>query len=250
MGATMTGTYRIAGMTVAVTSVFPDVHLLCAEYSTDDAPDLSVETTPADIEDEEARTRREYAREGLPAPEFPPCVSEYTAVYRKIAERMVEYDRVVFHGACVAVDGQGYLFAAKSGTGKSTHAALWCELLGERAVNVNDDKPMLHVADGGVTVYGTPWTGKHRRGRNMAVPLGAVCLLERAAENHIEPVAREQAYPTLVQQTYRPRDAEGLARTLTLIDRLARGVPLYRLGCNMEISAAETAWNAMRGRGA
>jgi hypothetical protein len=247
MRATMTGCYKIAGKTVAMTSLYPDVHEYCAEYRTDEAPDFAVEVTPADIEDEDARTRREYALEERPVPGFSPEILEQTAAYRKIAERLIAYDRVVFHGACVAVDGQGYLFTAKSGTGKSTHAALWSELLGERAVNVNDDKPILHVADDGVTAYGTPWTGKHHRGRNMAVPLKAICLLEQAAENHIAPITWKRAYPMLVQQTYRPRDAERLAITMPLVDRLARSVKLYCLRCNMDLSAAETAWNAMKG---
>lgn len=243
----MTECYKIAGKTVVVTSLFPDVHEYCAEYRTDEPPELAIEIIPADIEYEGAITRGEDILQGRRPTEYSPDVLENTAVYRKIAERLIEYDRVVFHSACVAVDGQGYLFTAKSGTGKSTHAALWARLLGERAVDVNDDKPMLHIAEDGVTAYGTPWDGKHRRSHNIAVPLKAICLLEQAAENHIEPITRERAYPRLVQQTYRPRDAEKLARTLTLIDRLARSVRLYRLDCNMELSAAETAWNAMKG---
>ncbi len=60
--------------------------------------------------------------------------------YRKLAESLLEYGVLLFHGSSVAVDGFGYIFAAQSGTGKSTHARLWRELLGERAVMVNDDK--------------------------------------------------------------------------------------------------------------
>jgi hypothetical protein len=81
----------------------------------------------------------------------------------------------------------------------------------------------------------------------MAVPLRAVCLLERAAENRIASIRPESAYPLLLQQAYRPRDAKALEQTLRLIDRLARGVRLYRLGCTPELSAAEVAWNAMGG---
>ena len=247
MRTTMTGCYKIAGKTAAVTSLYPDVHELCADYRTDGAPDFAVEITPADIEAEDEISRRENAIQGRRPAKHPPQVLESTAVYRKIAERMIEYDRVVFHSACVAVDGQGYLFTAKSGTGKSTHAALWNRLLGERAMDVNDDKPMLHITEDGVIAYGTPWAGKHHRSHNIAVPLKAVCLLGQAAENHIAPVTREQAYPMLVQQTYRPGDMEKLQRTLTLVDRLSRSVRLYRLDCNMEISAAAVAWNAMKG---
>ena len=44
-----------------------------------------------------------------------------------------------------------------SGTGKSTHARLWRETFGDRAVMVNDDKPLLRITKDGVIAYGTPW---------------------------------------------------------------------------------------------
>ena len=37
---------------------------------------------------------------------------------------MISYDTILFHGSVVAVDDVGYLFTAKSGTGKSTHTRL------------------------------------------------------------------------------------------------------------------------------
>ena len=80
----------------------------------------------------------------------------------------------------------------------------------------------------------------------MSVPLKAICLMERATQNHIESITRERAYPMLVQQTYRPRDPEKLARTMALIDRLARNVRLYRLGCNMDPGAAWVSYEGMR----
>lgn len=51
---------------------------------------------------------------------------------------------------------------------------------------VNDDKPMLRVQNGEVTVFGTPWNGKHRLSRDLAVPVKALCLLERSETNFIE----------------------------------------------------------------
>ena len=60
---------------------------------------------------------------------------ETLAVYRKMAD----YDTVLLHGSAIAVDDEGYFFTAKSGTGKSTHARLWREMLGDRAVMINDD---------------------------------------------------------------------------------------------------------------
>ena len=184
--------------------------------------------------------------EGISTRHFSDSYLEGLAVYRKIAEQMIDFDTVLFHGSVVAVDGIGYLFTAKSGTGKSTHTRLWREYFGERAVMVNDDKPLLHIADSGVVAYGTPYNGKHRLGTNTSVPLKAICILTRSAENHIEPITREQAYTMLLQQVYRPADMLKMAKTLELVDRLAESAKLYRLGCNKDISAAQVAFEGMQ----
>jgi hypothetical protein len=151
------------------------------------------------------------------------------------------------HGSVVAVDGAAYMFTARSGTGKSTHAALWRKLLGDRAVMVNDDKPLVSVEDGLAVVYGTPYNGKHRLGSNISVPLKAVCVLERGDTNVITGIGRQQAYPVLLQQIYRPADRKAFVRTLELIDELTKSVKFYKLKCNMDISAAELSYNTMKG---
>ena len=144
------------------------------------------------------------------------------------------------------MDGEAYLFTAKSGTGKSTHTRLWRKYLGKKAVMVNDDKPLLKITEEGVTAYGTPYNGKHRLGADMSVPLKAICVLTRAEYNYIIPVSRGEVYHMLVQQTYRPADIMLMQKTLSLLDKLADNVMLYRLGCNMDISAAKVAYEGMR----
>lgn len=244
----MTNTYRIAEHNIAVTSLHNQVHSLCADYLFPvAAADFSVETTQADIDYEREKSAREDAAQGILIRQFSDEYLETLAVYRKIAEKMPEYDTVLFHGSCVAVDGVGYLFTAKSGTGKSTHARLWRELLGNRAIMVNDDKPLIRVTDAGTMVYGTPWDGKHRLSANIAVLLKAICILERAQQNAIRPITAGEAYPMLLQQIYRPLDRTAMAKTLTLIDRLTASASLWRMGCNMEIEAAQIACDAMKG---
>lgn len=237
--------YKIAGKVVEVTSIYAEVHEYCADYQTDEPADYSVITTQADIDFEREKSAHEDEIEGIPIRQFTDSYLEELAVYRKIAEIMLDFDTVLFHGSVVAVDDVGYLFTAKSGTGKSTHTRLWREYFGERAVMVNDDKPLLHIADT-VTAYGTPYNGKHRLGTNTSVPLKAICILTRSADNHIEPITREQAYTMLLQQVYRPADMLKITKTLELVDRLADSVKLYRLGCNMDISAAQVAYEGMQ----
>ena len=167
-------------------------------------------------------------------------------MYRKIADCLLSCDTMLFHGSVIAVDGEGYLFTAKSGTGKSTHTRLWREYFGERAVMVNDDKPLLRITDSGVTAYGTPWDGKHRLSTNTAVPLKGICILTRDITNHIEQAEPHTVYPLIVQQTNRSLSADGMKQTLSLIDRMLHVVPVYRLGCNMDIEAARVAYEGMK----
>ena len=243
----MTHTYRFAERTIEIRATHPDIYALCADYRRDGAADFAVSTTQSDIDFEREKSAWEDVLEGISPRQFSDAYLETLAVYRKIAERLPGYDTFLFHGSCVAVDGAGYLFTAKSGTGKSTHTRLWRELLGNKAVMVNDDKPLIRITDEEAIVYGTPWDGKHHLSNNIAVPLKAVCILERSAENHIREITPSEALPMLLQQVYRPMNAAAMVRTLNLIDCLAGRVKLYRLGCNMNIEAAKVAYETMRG---
>ena len=224
------------------------------EYTSSGVGDNTTESvtririTQSDIDFEREKSAREDIKEGIPIRRFSDAYLETLAVYRKIADCLLSCDTLLFHGSVIAVDGEGYLFTAKSGTGKSTHTRLWREYFGERAVMVNDDKPLLRITDSGVTVYGTPWDGKHRLSTNIAVPLKGICILTRNAKNHIEPVEPHALYPLIVQQTNRSLSADGMKHTLSLIDRMLHVVPVYRLCCNMDIEVARVAYEGMNRR--
>ena len=243
----MKNVYKIGGKIVEIDSIHKEVHTLCKDYICRQIPDFKVETSQPDIDYEREKSASENRKEGIPVRHFTDEYLETLAVYRKIADQMLSYDTLLFHGSVVAVDETGYLFTAKSGTGKSTHARLWREYFDERAVMVNDDKPLLQITKNGVIAYGTPWDGKHHLSSNIAVPLKAICILTRASENHIEPISKSTAYPMLLQQTYRPCDSLKMQKTLEILDRILNSTNMYKLGCNMKIEAAETAYHAMKG---
>ncbi len=230
----MTGIYRIAEKNIEITSLYEQVHIMCREYQTEGSPDLTVEITEPDIA-VERQYGDAYSEEYL----------ETLAVYRRIAEAMPQWDTVLFHGSSVAVDNCAYIFTAPSGTGKSTHVSLWRDLLKERAVMINDDKPLIRISEDSVTVFGTPWNGKHHLGENIAVPLKAICFLGRGKENAIFPVSSSEAYLRMLHQVYRPADSLNMRKTLGLMDRLCHQVAFYRLACNMDISAAVLSYETM-----
>ena len=139
--------------------------------------------------------------------------------------------------------------SAISGTGKSTHTRLWREMLGERAVMVNDDKPIIRVQDGTVTVFGTPWNGKEQLGCNMRTPLRHICFIERAEQNSCEPMTdTSEAINRIFNQVYMPKDPVALAKTMELINRLIDSVSLWKIKCNMDPSAAAVAYNTIFGK--
>ena len=230
-------TMEMAGCTVGVSAIHERTRDFCREYLSQGEPELRVEITPGDLEAERALSEVQNPSDAQ---------LESTALQRKLAERLFERDVLLFHGSAVAVNGECYIFTALSGTGKSTHTRLWRELLGERAVMVNDDKPFLRFTPRGVTVCGSPWNGKHHLGANMQVPLKAICILERGEENSIRAITAREALPTILQQSHRPADRRNMMKYLELLDRLSNAAAFYRLQCNMAPQAAQVAYEAMR----
>ena len=239
-------TICLAGIPIRISAIYHSTKEFCHDYLSDDTPAFSLEVMPQDIGYEREKSAREDAIEGISPRHFSDAYLETLAVYRQISEQMLDYGILLFHGSVVAVDGRAYVFTAKSGTGKSTHTRLWRTLLGSRAIMVNDDKPLLRVAEDGVTAFGTPWDGKHHLSSNSAVPVQAICILERGEQNRIWEMDARDAWPMLMQQSYRSGSPQKLAHTMNLLDQMAAKVNLYHMACNMQISAAEMSYQKMR----
>lgn len=180
---------------------------------------------------------------------FPEYYSECLAVYRKLSNYILENaNGMLFHCSAIAVDGEAYLFSAPSGTGKSTHTALWRELLGEKAVMINDDKPIIRFTDGAFYVYGTPWDGKHRLSTNTRAKIKAVCVLKRGTENKIEKISAGEMLISAMSQTVLPETKDLMEKFLTFLEKLLGSVDLYKLHCNVSLEAAELSYKTMSGK--
>ena len=231
------GVYSFADLTVHVTHQYEYLTEMCRDYISGKEPDVSITVGEEDVLREQERSEDGCTN----APYL-----ESLAFYRKLCEWAVSRRLLLFHCSAVAVDGVAYLFAAPSGTGKSTHTALWRRVFGERAVMINDDKPLLRFDENGVYVYGTPWDGKHHLSTNASAPVGGICFLARGEQNLIERVPPNDALPRLLGQTFRPDSAQGTAQMLQLAIELTARVPMWLLHCNISEQAAHTAYQAMR----
>lgn len=239
---------EIAGQVAAVTSMFESTRDYCRCYLSQKEPDFSVTVFPEDLTFEQDMADEEARVEGFKRRKFTDPFLERTAIQRKIAERLFDNDVLVFHGSTIAVDGEGFLFTAKSGTGKSTHTRFWRETFGDRAVMVNDDKPFLKIEQGRILACGSPWSGKHGLDTNVTVPLRGICILERGTENVIRRAEPREVIFMLLQQSNRPLNPEKMGKYMDLVDAVSGNVPLWHMNCNLDPDAARVAWEGMTGK--
>lgn len=224
-----------AGLVIRIDNRFSFVEDTCREYIT--APDRPADITVS-VSEEEIRRETEKAPDLF----FGNGYDEVVLAYEKISNALPAFDAFVMHSSVVAVDGMAYAFAAGRGTGKSTHTRFWKEVLGERVTVINGDKPICRFQDGQLLAYGTPWCGKENWQTNTAAPLKALCLLERSEENAVFPINAFDVISELMHHFYLPGGNKvDMIKMIELIDRMVSTVPLYRLRCRNDRTAAENA---------
>ena len=238
---------KIAGHTARINSLFESTPQYFKAYLTEEPPAFSVTVTRENIAFEQQDLLEEAHRDGFKPRVFTDPFLERQAIQRAFAEYLLDFDTLLVHGSAIAVDAEGFLFTAHSGTGKSTHTRLWRQVLGERAVMVNDDKPFIQLSGSGALLYGSPWSGKHGLDCNLCVPLRGICILERGQENWITAIAPEDALPMLRKQSYQPLDAAKEAAFRLLVEGLSHSVPLWKMACTKDPQAAVIAYEAMKG---
>lgn len=229
--------YSLADFKIEYEGIFGEVEKISAEYLADGEPDFSLNVSKEDIEFE--RTVAEQ--------NFNERILETTAFYRKLAENLPEREAFVLHSALFDVEGEGVAFGALSGTGKTTHMLLWKELLGDKMTIVNGDKPIIRFNENIPFGYGTPFCGKEHLGCNTKTQLKHICFIERSKENSCERLTANQALDLIFTQVYMPQNASGVVSTMELVNKLLNYCSLWKIKCNMDISAAKTAYNTIFG---
>jgi len=149
------------------------------------------------------------------------------------------FKTVLIHASCIAKDAVGYPFIAESGTGKSTHTALWMKHI-EGAELLNDDNPIIRIMDDGLPyIFGSPWSGKTPCYRNRHAPLGAVTRIARATVNSIEKHGPVEAFATLLPACSTMKwDATVYGHLCDTISMIIETTPVYTLHCRPDEEAA------------
>ena len=73
-----------------------------------------------------------------------------------------------------------------------------------------------------------------------------IIMVARAEENSICEIDPAQYFDEIVRQVYIPTDPEAQIETFDLIDSMAKRIKFFRLECNMDKSAADTSFSALK----
>ena len=231
---------KIADIVFEIDNIYSFIEEICKDYIYDgDGFDFHVSSSQKEIDEERlaSEENRGYSDGYL----------ENICVYSRIALQILEKDAFVMHAAVIGIEDKAYAFTAKSGTGKSTHIALWKRLLGDRVYAINGDKPIIRLINGKLYAYGTPWCGKEMWQTNTKAVLNGLCFLERGKENVITKLSPKDAVSMVMKQVFIPNDAQSVIKTFDMVDRMLNDTNLWRLACNISLEAAEKAYNAMHG---
>ena len=220
---------KIANKVLEINAFNESTKRYCGKFLSEEEPNYVITMTEEDLKNESSNSSdgHVYVNE------------EISALYRKIADLLVEDGIIVFHGSSFMVSGSGFIVTARSGVGKSTHVNLLKQLLRDELIYINDDKPLVEVNDD-ITIFSNPWNGKERRGNNISAPLEAVLFLNRGeTPSYRKIINKEEIYVRLLSQIYLPKEKSKREKALKIVDKLLKDVNFYEINVNKDIESAK-----------
>ena len=167
-------------------------------------------------------------------------LNESSSILNQIGLEKLLLDNSAFllHSSFIRYRGQGILFSAPCGVGKSTQASLWEKYRNARILN--GDRAGIRFQDGSWTAYGMPFAGSSGIYRNDEAPLGAIVTLAQGPENVIRRLRPMEVVRRLLAECSCLRwDSDFMGRVLDLLLKLAAQIPVYHLECRPDQGAVE-----------
>lgn len=141
---------------------------------------------------------------------------------------LAHHGGAVVHAAGAIRDGRGFVFAGRSGAGKTTLARL---LDAHGYEIVNDERVVVRVEGERVRMYGTPWPGDLGTTSPRSAPLAGLFFLEHAPTTLTAPVTPAAAAGVLLPRCRLPFwDRRGMDGLLKALDAVVTRVRCSRLG--------------------
>ena len=229
--------YKIADIIVEYTAKYDELRQLSEPFVYDGDRKADIKLS---VKDEYLNSLLSRAVEGTTIGE----IEDY-AIATQFNRAAINYGTMLVHSSALIYDGGAYLFSADSGVGKSTHTKLWLKAFGDKVHIMNDDKPVVKLYDDRAVAFGTPFDGGSGIALNESYPLSAIIFVERGEQNSVRIPDSREIIQKLYFQTARMVDRETAEKMLVNMEKLISLTRFYVLTCNMDISAAYTAYNSI-----
>ncbi len=224
----------LCGLKVKVDNIYPEIENISGDYIIPpQTPDITITISPEDIEKEKAL----YPENSL-------SHLEVVVVMRKLTRAILPFKVFLMHSVALKYQNRAYLFAGKSGAGKSTHTELWQKFIPQTEI-INDDKPLIRLEEDGFYVWGTPWLGKESRGKNDSAKIHAVCFIEQSKDISITPLSPQAVLSRIFNQVEYIKEPALNTILIELIDEFIKSVPFYLLKCDISKKSVDIAFNTI-----
>lgn len=197
-------------------NIFSEERFILLRYKLDDPGNCSIYLQPEDLN----RILPQFRLAAFLSPE----------------RLLLHFDAFLLHSSLIDWQGNGILFTAPSGTGKSTQAELWHQL--EGAQILNGDRAIIRQLQDGFKAYGSPYAGSSGIFTKHSTPIRAVVVLSQAPENSLERLSPVDAFNQLYRQsTVLSWDPQFVDRISECLLDLIEMIPVYHLACRPDAGA-------------
>jgi hypothetical protein len=145
---------------------------------------------------------------------------------------------ISIHAAGIGTNDNGYIFAGRSGAGKTTISKQFVAKNYESLLS--DDRVIVRKIDDELRVFGTPWPGEGGIASNTSLPLSGIFFLSHSDSNKIEKLhvreALEQLFPVVSIPWY---DPEIMNQILSFCETLISHIPVYMLYFRPDIEVVD-----------
>jgi hypothetical protein len=155
---------------------------------------------------------------------------QYACSQNLLIPTLLGHNGLLIHGSGGVIQDKGMIFAAPSGTGKSTLARLLLASPGNRLFSEERLLVQQQENEQPLQLWGTPWHGSGDLARNEKTDFAALVFLSQAPETTIKPLTTSAGLERLLQVASIPWYSRYWAQKgLDLSENLLKEVPVYEL---------------------
>lgn len=143
---------------------------------------------------------------------------------------------IVLHSSNILFENKSILFTAPSGTGKSTQANLWNEVL--KAKIINGDRTLIKKIDNKYFAMGIPFCGSSNICENERHPIGTIVVLRQGNENYIRKLSKIEAYKKIISEiTVNIWNKDSVLKVSDIVEDIINNIEIIELTCLPNVDA-------------